>query len=439
LIVIKRFLSSPGKVLSTVALLSLIVSLGFGFAMGLGKPMDGDAYYFYQLAESLSRNTGYVIHDGFWPEDPSMRRLPGWPFMVSVVMRALPFISGEVAMRSLALVLHAVASVFVAAIALRLFRHGLVALVAGAVSTLHPAGLFAAHEGLSESAFVALAAAGTLLLLANLPISAKQASGETRPMRRSSIGMLFGFLLLGLSCLVRANFVLWIAFFAASYGLVILRRRSLGTLGLLVVGGLLFALPPLTWAARNYQICGHFPAFSALRGQTFYGGNNAVVANDKAFWGYWVFPNQIPGETPMVELAQRMTEYEVDCYYYERGQRFVRENARSMPVLLVGKLVRAYVPIPWGRSFPSYASNAFRLVFMIAAIQGFVLFWRRTDARYLWVVGSMVATSVATVLVFYGYSRFAYTVEIFFIPFVSAGVCRVIWRSYGSPALESEL
>ncbi|MFT7489544.1 MAG: hypothetical protein ACI9OU_001948, partial [Candidatus Promineifilaceae bacterium] len=340
--------------------------------------------------------------------------------------------------RSLALVLHAVASLFVTAIALRLFRNGLIALVAGAVSVIHPAGLFAAHEGLSESAFVALAAAGTLLLLTHLPASFTQASAEERLMRRSSFGILFGFLLLGLSCLVRANFVLWIIFFAASYGLVVLRRRSLGALALLAVGGLLFTLPPLTWAARNYELCGHFPAFSALRGQTFYGGNNIVVARDKAFWGYWVFPNQIPGETPMVELAQSMTEYEVDCYYYERGKRFVRENARAMPVLLVGKLVRAYVPIPWGRSFPSYASNAFRLVFMLAAIHGLVFFWRRTDARYLWLMGSMVATSVATVLVFYGYSRFAYTVEIFFIPFVSAGVCRVIWKSYCGPALESE-
>ncbi|MFT5474636.1 MAG: hypothetical protein ACI856_002978, partial [Kiritimatiellia bacterium] len=65
---IKRLLNSPRMVLATVALLSLVVSLGFGFAMGLNKPMEGDAYYFYQLAESLARNTGYVVQDGFWPE-----------------------------------------------------------------------------------------------------------------------------------------------------------------------------------------------------------------------------------------------------------------------------------------------------------------------------------------------------------------------------------
>jgi 4-amino-4-deoxy-L-arabinose transferase-like glycosyltransferase len=424
-----KFLGSTKSVVLSVAAIALALNFGLGLAMGLSDPLEGDAYYYYQLADSLSEGNGYVVRDGFWPEDSSMRRMPGWPFIASVAMRLMPFAPEAGVMRWLCLLLNAASPVLVALVALRLFRNNAIGLLSGLACAVHPSGLLAAQEGLSEPAFVTLTAAGALLLMNGLgAFRASCTSGSTRPSGRAWAAALFGFLLLGLACLVRANFVLWIGFFGIAAGCFALRRRSVPMLALLAIGGLLFVTPPLLWAVRNHGICGHFPVFSALRGQTFYGGNNDIVANDKTYWGYWVFPNAIPGETPMVTLAQSMSEYDVDVYYNDRGKAWISAHKSDMPTLLLGKLIRAYVPISWSRSLPSYAMNGFRAIYIGLAALGFVLMWRKVDRGYFEIVAGMILTSVVTVLMFYGYSRFAYAVEAFLAPFIGCAVVVVLSR-----------
>ncbi|MDA1043890.1 MAG: hypothetical protein O3C57_01565 [Verrucomicrobia bacterium] len=419
----------PSIVILIVAAGALLVNLGLGVAMGLGDPMESDAYYYYQLADSLSKDTGYIVRDGFWPEDLSMRRLPAWPYMTSLAMRVLPFAPGAAVMRGLCLILNAAVAVLLAMLTLRLFKNGLAAILAGAIYTVHPSGLIAAQEGLSEPAFLVLVAGGTLLLLRSLPAFFYDAEngGPPRTCWDWSCALL-GFLLMGTSCLVRANFLLWLFFFGVLMGIVFLRRPSRARFLVLAFGALLFVLPPLGWAVRNYRICHHFPVLSALRGQTFYGGNNEIVLHDKKWWGYWIFPNQIPGETEMVKLAKTMSEYEVDVYYHDRGKAFIAAHKPEMPKLLLGKLTRAYVPIPWSRSLGSYAINGFRAVFMALAAAGLVLAWRKTDAGFRFNVTAMVLTNLLTVLIFYGYSRFAFVLEAFFVPFIGVAVASAIAR-----------
>jgi 4-amino-4-deoxy-L-arabinose transferase-like glycosyltransferase len=421
----------PRVVILIVAAGALLANMGLGIAMGLGDSMEGDAYYYYQLADSLSEDSGYIIRDGFWPEDPSMRRMPGWPIVTSLAFRVLPFVPDAAVMRGLSLLLNAAVAVLLAILTLRLFRNGLAALVAGAVYTVHPSGLLAAQEGLSEPAFLILAVGGMLLLLHGLPAFLRDST--SRRSRQEWVLSLLGFLLLGASCLVRANFLLWLFFFGVPAGLIFLRRPSRPLFLVLAFGAILFVLLPFAWAARNYRICEHFPVFSALRGQTFYGGNNEVVVHDKTWWGYWVFPNQIPGETPMVELARTMSEYEVDVYYHDKGKAYVAAHKAEMPKLLLGKLTRAYVPIPWSRSVGSYAINGFRAVFIAIAIAGLVLAWRRTPFVFRTSLLAMVLTNIVTVLMFYGYSRFAFVAEAFFVPFIGMAVYAAIVRISAPP------
>jgi hypothetical protein len=240
-----------------------------------------------------------------------------------------------------------------------------------------------------------------------------------------------GFLLLGLSVLVRANFLLWIGFLFL--GLVVrgMRDRRLPgarELAVLAAGAIIFLLPPMLWAARNHRVCGDFPFLSTLRGQTFYGGNNEIVAGQKKFWGYWVFPDQIPGETTMWNLSRTMSAYEVDVYYTNKGKTFVRDNLLGMPKLELGKLVRAYVPLPWNPSLRSCALAAFRWALYIGLVLGLACAWGRLDRVGRMSLVAVGLTNVATVLIFYGYTRFAFVIEPFYLPFVGVAVSELLLR-----------
>jgi hypothetical protein len=160
---------------------------------------------------------------------------------------------------------------------------------------------------------------------------------------------------------------------------------------------------------------------STLRGQTFYGGNNEVVARRGEFWGYWVFPNLIPGETPLVELARTRTEWEVDDYYFRKGVVFLKANGASLPSLVAGKLVRAYWPIPRTLTRAGLAVGAFRALLWATALAGLALAWRRLLRAQAANLAAMAAANVGTVLIFWGNARFAFEFEAFLAPFAAMG------------------
>jgi 4-amino-4-deoxy-L-arabinose transferase-like glycosyltransferase len=411
-------------VLPAVFCLALVVNMGLGLKLGLNRPMQSDSYYYYQLAVSLADGKGYVVRDGFWPDSPSMRRLPAWPFLVSLALRVLPSAPPGVVMRVLSLVMNALAAVLIAALTRRIFRNKWATLLSGIAYALYPTALLLAYEGLSEPLFVFTVALGTLLLLS--PFSAPlREPPRPPPTVLRPLSSAFGFLCLGCACLVRANFVAWVFFFAPAAVVGLLRAkapRSRREILPLALGILFFLVPPGLWATRNYRICDAFPVFSALRGQTFYGGNNAVVAGSREYWGYWVFPNNIPGETPMVELAAKMTEYEVDAYYYNKGKEFLCSNPSRIPKLLLGKIVRAYVPVPWKLRLGSVVVCTVRAALYLGFLIGIFFFWHRTEVIYRAIFLAMIATNVFTVLVFYGYSRFTFALEPFLIPFAAMGL-----------------
>lgn len=412
----ERFLT-PGAPAWCILVIALSVNFAAGFKLDMHRPMISDARQFLLLAQSLAAGDGYRCRETFWPDTPSMQRLPGWPAAVAAGLRLAPGVSPDVVMRVTGLLLNAVVAVLLFFLALRLFNRPGAALCAGLGYAFHPTGIYLAYHGLSEAYFLVLAASGMLLLLAG------------------GIRRLAGFLLLGCACLERANFILWIVFFA---GLILAGfifnywrlRRWAGRLALtsLMLGVILFIVPPLAWTARNYLVSGHFPIMSTLRGQTFYGGNNPVVAGDLKYWGYWVFPDQIPGETPQVELAKTQTEYEVDAYYFKKGVHYLVQHWFAVPRLLIGKLVRAYVPVPWKPSWGAYLTAIYRILIYLGAALGMGAGWRNVnaDSRYAFI--AMALTNVAMVLVFYGYARFSFSFEPFLLPFAGVGAAGLLRR-----------
>jgi len=397
---------------------ALAVNLAVAAALGFDRPMESDSLYFLEVAANMAAGKGYVVSKGFWPDAPSMRRLPGWPATVCAGLRMLPQLPPDVVMRLLAICINAAAAGVVCMLTGLLLRRRVVALIAGLAYALHPTALYCAWSGLSEPLFVLVAALGAVFLVL----------GIQRPAALPA-----GFLLLGCSCLVRANFVVWIVFACLLWAVALrgrrvewVRRRWLLS-GLCVV---LFLAPPFVWAVRNRTVCGRFPVLSTIRGQTFYGGNNVVVANDRSLWGYWVFPDAVPGETPMRELARRFSEFEVDDYYFKKGTVYMRNHWRTMPRLLLGKLVRAYVPVPWQPTWRSCALCAFRWLIYAGAVLGIARKWTKVQTVYKAFLAAVLLANLTTVLVFYGYARFAFAMEPFLLPFVGVGSVILLERAW---------
>lgn len=404
------------------------VNLLAGVVYGLRRPMCSDASYFLGIAKSLADGHGYFLKEGFWPDQPTMSRAPAWPFLVSAGLRACRSVSPDLLMRIMSLALNAVVAALVAALALRLFRTAAAALIAGLAWAVYPMALFEACEGNSEILFLGLALTGVLLILERSGTEAPD-GGPALPAIQpaSSARFLAGCLTLGCACLVRTNFVLFGVFALVTLGVCCRFRFSVRAARLLAMGLLLFSLPSGLWALRNYRVCGDFPVLSTLRGQTLYGGNNPVVAETLPYWGYWVFPDVIPGEKTMYELSRTMSEYDVDCYYTRKARAFIRGHKLAMPRLLLGKLIRAYVPIPWKPSLGSYAVSAVRWVLYATALAGLIVAWRRVDRTYRAILAAVMLTNVTTVLLFYGYSRFAFELDPFLLP-LSAFALMVMFR-----------
>jgi hypothetical protein len=408
----------PNTLYAVMAVLAiaLAVNLGAAAALGLRRPMVSDAYYFRDIAENLARGQGFRQTESLWPGTLTMTRLPGWPFVVAGVLRMAPGADPDMAMRLTSIAVNSLAAVAVAMLAIRLFSRPAVGLAAGALYALHPTGIYSTYTGLSEPLFAMTMLGGVLLLLS-----------------RGMAWNIAGFALVGYACLVRPNYVLWGAAAAGVVTWLALRRRitldrqtvAVGLLGLAVI-----ALPVLLWAWRNHQVCGHFPVVSTIQGQTFYGGNNNVVAARGRYWGYWVFPDQIEGEQTMASLAGVKSEYEVNRYYQKKGVEFVAGHLSAMPMLWLGKLVRAFVPVPWNVTVETMAVSVYRWLLFIGAIAGMVLMWSAVDVRYRVALLAMVAATLATVLWFWGCARFAFAMEPFLIPFAAAAVWRVWERRF---------
>lgn len=434
----------PGWVVcAVVAGVAIAINLMAGIRFGLAVPMASDAEHYLDIARSLATGHGYTLPHGFWPDAPTMSRSPVWPSTVALALRLLPHANPDVVMRILDLLLNSLVAVLVAILAGKVLRginptpvfSSSIPLLSGLFYALYPTPIFLACQGASEIIFLALALAGTILVLGSTP-------SRTDLLRESDVrgltSIFLGMLLLGLAALARPNFILWIGFAAILFGWhfwrygnssePLLQDRPLGRAPatqqrnnatplacfLLII---LFLLPSCLWAVRNYGVCGHFPVLSTLRGQTLYGGNNAVVAESHEYWGYWVFPDVLPGETRMEILARSLSEYGVDCYYTEKGKAYIRSHLAGMPLLVLGKLTRAYVPIPWKPTAATLFVSALRWLLYGLAWVGLVMVWKRLDVRFKIMLGAMVLTNVATVVLFWGCARFALAVEPFMIPF----------------------
>src|SRR5207237_161255 len=131
----------------------------------------------------------------------------------------------------------------------------------------------------------------------------------------------------------------------------------------------------------------------------------------------WVFPDVIPQEIPKQQLAQHLSEGELNRYYANKAKTYVLQNWFGYPRLILGKLIRGFVPVPWVPRFDSYMASLVRWSLYGAffwAVRSHIL---RNEWFTLLLVAMLIVTLITTVSC-YGTYRFTFCLEVYLLPCV---------------------
>ncbi len=390
-----------------MSIFGIIVGFVAAFALGpLNRPVGGDGAFFISLAREIATGAGYK-NTSLWPNSPEFGRMPLWPAILAIPTWLFSNANDFAILRCMTAVMHGAAAGLVTWLTYTLSVDMLAATVAGIFLAAYPPSLSFIDTGYAEPAWVVVATIGLILLL------------------RTGWKQIAGAALLGISVLARSNFL--IMPFALAFIAVIWRRDLvIRHWRRFIILSLVFFVAPTAWIIRNYCLSGRFPMLSALQGETFYGGNNDVVATDLPSWGYWLFPDNIPGETPKKVLASRMSEVELNSYYMRQGEAYLRGNWLGYPRLLLGRFIRAFWPIPWKPSLIAYLASIPRIFLYLAFL--FVLATRNIRHRtFGLLLGAMFLVIITTVAMFDGTFRYTFCIEPYVIACTSIALVH-LWK-----------
>jgi 4-amino-4-deoxy-L-arabinose transferase-like glycosyltransferase len=391
--------------------ISLGVLCGITVLWGTSKNFDGggDAYQYLGIARSLAEGRGFKSPVGPWPNLPTNARMPGWPVVLAIALRIAPGVPPEAVSRFANVFCLALAGTFFSVLTRRLGVRAELSILAGLAISLSPSLAYLTVLGLSEVSFVLVVALGITLLFTG------------------GRWMYAGFLVLGVGPLIRTNFVLFpfallgLALLAPTTRHLFVTRRIVFRSALACM---LMLAPTLLWAVRNYTTTGRFPLLSTIEGETLYGANNEVVANDLMNWGYWIMPDEIPGESPKLKLAKTFpSELTLNDYYHQKAMTWIKQNPSAVPRLILGKFVRAFAPVPWKPQVLSFIAFFGRFLLYVIALLLLPYWWWSIDRKYILFLGSMIIVHLVTTVIYYGEFRFTHCfVEIFFVPCIFLGL-----------------
>ncbi len=390
----------PARLATVLFLVAVLVNVLIAIRVTNGVQADGP--FFIGIAHRLAAGKGFV--NSFYGRDlPTMTRAPLWPAILAISIRLFPNASDAHLLRDTAVVVNILNSMLLFALTWFLSRSGRVSIVAGLGYTLYPSALAMAADGYCEIPFVFFAILGTLLIILGGAWS------------------YWGALSLGLSVVTRSNFVLLPCLVALTAVVLFgVKRVPLR----FIVLAIIFWIPAFLWTVRNYTVSGEFPVLSTQEGETLYGANNLYVATDLGQWGYWVFPDEIPGEPIKKSLAVTMTESQINHYYHQKGIAFLKANWFALPRLELGKLIRGFAPIPWVPSWGSYFAFFCRGVLYLVAILS-LRFFRKLNPNFQVMLAAAFLSVLMTTVIYYGCARFSFCFEVFLIPLAIIGLfCR---------------
>jgi hypothetical protein len=369
----------------------------------------GDSEQYMSLGRSLASGRGYKDTVGPWPDRPACDRMPGWPALIALGVIVAPHVAPEAVVRFTNVFCLCIAGVFFCGVCRRLRAGPIFSALAALGVSLSPMMVSFMVAGISEISFVMIIAIGLTCILAEGSL------------------LYIGAFILGTAALVRTNFVLVPVAFC---GLALLspsgRHSNRMNLRRLCLACIIALVPSSLWVVRNAFVTHRFPVLSSIEGETLYGSNNDVVAGDLQYWGFWVVPDQIPGEIPKEQLARDLgSSLALSNYYHRQAISWIEANLRSLPRLELGKFVRAFVPIPWVPLTISYIAFFCRFILYVLCLALLRFWWPVIDRIYLLFCSAMLAVHIITTAIYYGSSRFTFCwVELFLLPCIALGLDR---------------
>ena len=368
------------------------------------KPWSDSAQY-VNLGTSLADGHGYRLTEGnCWPGKPTIIRTPGWPLLLSIPFQVAPESKRWSVARALTVSLDLLNVCLLVLLARGIGLSSWASLSAGGLYAINPVTIY-------YCPLVGVEVPGITTVLLFLLVGV---FGQCRTL----FWCVATGVVAGVATLVRSNYLLIPVIWGAGM-LWQGRRRFWPVLGkTLIVGGVaLLILSP--WLVRNAVVFGAFPVFGAGGGETFFGGNNDLAADPhNNLWGYIVQPGGIPNAVPLSVLASRMNEVEVDRYWMCQGWEWLKTHPGKIPVLVAGKLRRAFIPIPYSRSPGVWLVSAYRMCVMAAAIAALIYAFRRRLINMTgigWWFGSVALAHLLTAIIFCGVMRYIVAFEMLLV------------------------
>ena len=422
--------------LTAIIILAVTLRLGIGVFLGFNAPPDkaacgADTVEFERMAWSAARGEGFRLYEG---GAPTAFRAPGYPLLLA----GLYGLAGRVHwVNRLALsIIGAGTCWLVYLLALRIVRRAraaatterdayAVALLAALLVAVLPLQFYWCGHFMSEPLAAGLNVAACLALVHG---EKKESKVEGRKSKDGCTAFVAG-ILCGVAALTRAASLLFPAV-VLGFWFLFPRSRPKKVLwrgGALLAGLLLVILP---WTIRNVVVLERFSLISTNGGSTFWGANNAIVAERGPKWGSWISTTHVDRELKEKEVWSLPNEVDQDRKEWQLGLRFVRENPGKIPMLLAGKFYRLLKP------FPDSANKIYRVITGLAwiglfpvSLIGMVLVARQPDLRRRFLpVSAQLLALLATTAVFYGSERFRMPYEPFLAIYAAVALSALVRR-----------
>lgn len=352
---------------------------------GPTKAFGADGIEFDQLANQVSLGNGY----GLQPGHPTAFRAPGFPLFLA----AIYFVAGQhYPMAYLFFCILGATACVLTFLAVSELAGQEVGALAGILATVYIGSVYDVSVFASENLFVVCLGLSMWLFLRGLRIG-------------SSVSLVASALSLGWGILTRPFALLLVPLFVS----VLLWERLKGA-RIRTVQVVLFAVIPMAvqapWVGRNYNVFHHLVLGTTNGGSTFYGGNNDRVLHDPSYYGSWISTTELPYRN-LIDATPNEVAHDKEEWHL--GIQWVEGHERSMPLLLLYKLIRLLLP--------DIDSRNQRYVMLQVAgatpflILTFIGLFRCLRNRRYWTDGwfiahGIIAATVVTGLIFWGSPRF---------------------------------
>jgi 4-amino-4-deoxy-L-arabinose transferase-like glycosyltransferase len=277
--------------------------------------IEGDAEGYWMLGSALANDAPYAAYD----PPRYVLRMPGFPLLLAIPIRLT---GGSFLAARIFLAMIGTATCGLVYLLGRDLCSGRTGLLAGWFTVLSPALVGFSVMILSETAFA-------LGILASL-------WGMTRLLKAVSYGdsirpliawAMFTGAAIALGTYMRPSWLPMAGLFPL--GLAVLKgvRRETVLAGGVIVSTVCLAMFP--WAARNYSLTGHWVVTTLWSGPSLYDGLNPE-ADGSSNMEFMTEDN----------LLSRMTEYELNRHYWQKGIEYAKENPGRAVELALQKLWR---------------------------------------------------------------------------------------------------